>query len=99
VTVASAVGPGTSVLVNGAVDLVLWRRGGITPRATRRLPPRDYRLAAELLARAAAADPAGTVARALREVAADLGRELVITDAGNAADLVERLANQGFEPY
>ena len=63
------------------------------------VPPRDYRLAAELLARAAAADTTGTVREALDRAAAELGRELVTTDDETAADLLEHLARQGFEPY
>lgn len=62
------------------------------------VPPRDYRLAAELLARAAAADVTGTVHEALDRAAADLGRES--TAGGDAPPpLFEYLARQGFEPY
>lgn len=63
------------------------------------LPPRDYRLAAELLARAAEADPTGTVRRELERAAADLGHELAAdgSDAGPA--LLDCLTRQGFEPY
>lgn len=61
------------------------------------VPPRDYRLAAELLARAAAADTTGTVRHALERAAADLGRAVV--DGEVALDLSEYLARQGFEPY
>lgn len=48
------------------------------------VPPRDYRLAAELLARAADADPdpASPVRRALESAARDLGRELATEDTG-----------------
>ncbi len=62
------------------------------------LPPRDYRLAAELLARAVEADPTGTVHDALQRAATDLGREL---GAGlpDGDDLLVQLARQGFEPY
>lgn len=65
------------------------------------IPARDYHLAAELLARAAAADTTGTVREALDGAAADLGRELVDARAGGTASpgLLERLAQQGFEPY
>jgi predicted ArsR family transcriptional regulator len=63
------------------------------------VPPRDYRLAAELLARAAEADTTGTVRRTLDRAAADLGREWAADDTGAAADLLDHLAQQGFEPY
>ena len=63
------------------------------------VPPRDYRLAAELLARAAQADPTGTVDRALHQAAAELGQEMITTDRSDAADLVDHLAHHGFEPY
>lgn len=62
------------------------------------VPPRDYQLAAELLARAAQADPTGTVRHALDEAATQLGRELVEGEAP-CKDLVTYLARQGFEPY
>jgi predicted ArsR family transcriptional regulator len=62
------------------------------------LPPRDYRLAAELLARAATADKTGTVRKALDRAAADLGRELA-ADGDTVTDLLQQLARQGFEPY
>ena len=62
------------------------------------VPPRDYQLAAELLARAAQADPTGTVRHALDEAATQLGRELV-QDQAPSDDLVTYLARQGFEPY
>lgn len=71
-------------------------------RAARELsvsvPPRDYQLAADLLARAAEADATGTVRQALANAAADLGRELASSGTG-ASDLVDHLAKQGFEPY
>ncbi len=60
------------------------------------LPRRDYQLAAELLARAAAEDPTGAVRDALDTAAAGLGRDLAA--ASPAQDLVELLAAQGFEP-
>lgn len=63
------------------------------------VPPRDYRLAAELLARAAAADTTGTVRKALDRAAADLGRELATAEDDTATDLLQQLARQGFEPY
>lgn len=64
------------------------------------VPPRDYRLAAELLARAAEADATGTVWQALDRAAAELGRELAAEDTGGRhGGLFEHLARQGFEPY
>lgn len=63
------------------------------------VPPRDYRLAAELLARAADADGTGAVREALSHAAADLGRELARAHDGAAPDLLEHLTHQGFEPY
>ncbi|MBW3619659.1 MAG: ArsR family transcriptional regulator [Actinobacteria bacterium] len=62
------------------------------------VPPRDYRLAAELLARAAASDATGTVREALHRAADELGRELA-GHAGTPGDLVAHLEGQGFEPY
>lgn len=63
------------------------------------VPPRDYHLAAELLARAAAADTSGTVRAALDRAAAELGREWVAHAGTASQDLLEHLAQQGFEPY
>lgn len=63
------------------------------------LPARDYRLAAELLARAATTDKTGTVRKALDRAAADLGRELATAQGDTATDLLQQLARQGFEPY
>lgn len=65
------------------------------------IPPRDYRLAAEVLARAVEADTDGTVRAALDRVAGELGRELAGqgTDAEPSTDLVAHLTTQGFEPY
>lgn len=63
------------------------------------VPPRDYRLAAELLARAAAADTTGVVRAALDRAARDLGRELVTVEGEASLDLLGHLARQGFEPY
>lgn len=63
------------------------------------VPPRDYRLAAELFARAAEADTTGTVGRALSQAAADLGRELAASADATAADLLTQLARLGFEPF
>ena len=62
------------------------------------VPPRDYRLAAELLARAAAADATGTVRQALQHAAEQLGTELATADTPSTS-LLELLAQQGFEPY
>jgi predicted ArsR family transcriptional regulator len=61
------------------------------------VPPRDYRLAAELLARAAEADRTGTVHDALARAAEALGRELTADES--ADDLLDHLARHGFEPY
>lgn len=63
------------------------------------VPPRDYRLAAELLLRAAEADTTGTVRRALDRAAAEFGRDLAANDGEGSGDLREHLARQGFEPY
>lgn len=63
------------------------------------VPPRDYRLAAELLAQAVASDTTGTVRQALERAAAALGRELAAPDDETASDLLDQLARQGFEPY
>lgn len=63
------------------------------------VPPRDYRLAAELLARAAETDATGAVREALHRAAAELGRELAPARGGGCSDLLEHLARQGFEPY
>lgn len=63
------------------------------------VPPRDYRLAAELLARAAGADTSGTVRKALENAAAELGRELATETTLPASDLLEHLTKQGFEPF
>lgn len=64
------------------------------------VPPRDYGLAAELLARAVEADPGGRVRAALDRAAAELGRELAgRRDGESAPDLTGHLAAQGYEPY
>ena len=61
------------------------------------LPPRDYRLAAEILARAVEEDTSGQLRRAVETAAARIGAEDV---AGSSTDdLVEVLRDQGFEPY
>jgi predicted ArsR family transcriptional regulator len=62
------------------------------------VPPRDYSLAARLLADAAAADDAdGPVRRSLTSAAERLGRELA-AEAPDAA-LEVRLRERGYEPY
>jgi len=79
------------------------------------LPPRDYRLLAELLARAVETDASGSVRRILDQTAAERGRELAVANLGDGGDvgggvdeddhsagsdaLVRRLADLGFEPY
>jgi predicted ArsR family transcriptional regulator len=62
------------------------------------VPPRDYHLAARLLAEAAAADTDGQMRRALSQAAEDLGRE-VAREAGPAAELRPLLRERGYEPY
>jgi predicted ArsR family transcriptional regulator len=62
------------------------------------VPPRDYHLAARLLADAAAADTHGHTRRALSQVAEDLGCE-VAREAGPAAELEPLLRERGYEPY
>lgn len=62
------------------------------------IPPRDYRLAAELLARAVEMDGDGAVRDALDRAAAEFGREL--SDAADETEgLVAYLERQGFEPF
>ena len=76
------------------------------------LPPRDYRLLAELLARAVETDASGSVRRILDQTAAERGRELAVANLDEVGDgrdggdhrkgsdaLVRRLADLGFEPY
>lgn len=63
------------------------------------VPPRDYQLAAELLARATDADPTGAVRQALDHAAEQYGRELAANDSDASAHLLDHLARQGFEPY
>jgi predicted ArsR family transcriptional regulator len=58
-------------------------------------PPRDYGVAALLLAEAAASDPSGKTASALRNAAVRLGRE----SAGEPGDVAELLTARGYEPY
>jgi predicted ArsR family transcriptional regulator len=69
------------------------------------VPPREYELAARLLAAAVAADPGGTCHTALRAAAGQLGRDLARhhqgsgpgTDARHAIESVLRA--HGFEPW
>jgi predicted ArsR family transcriptional regulator len=58
------------------------------------VPPRDYGLAACLLAEAAAGDASGATAGALRAAAGRLGRAA----AADGGDLVELLGARGYEP-
>lgn len=62
------------------------------------VPPRDYHLAARLLAEAAAADTEGHTRRALSRAAEQLGREIA-RDAGAATELEPLLRERGYEPY
>jgi predicted ArsR family transcriptional regulator len=59
------------------------------------VPPRDYHLAARLLADAAAADSDGHTRRALTSAAERLGRDLATDDA----PLDRLLRERGYEPY
>jgi len=61
-------------------------------------PPRDYGLAARLLAHAAASDSGGQTRQALRDAAEALGREIA-AGARDAADLETLLRGRGYEPY
>lgn len=67
------------------------------------LPPRDYRLLAELLARAVENDTSDAARRALDQAAVEHGRELAAADRGEGTGgtdgLVRRLADEGYEPY
>jgi predicted ArsR family transcriptional regulator len=60
------------------------------------VPPRDYGVAARLLADAAAHDEQGGTRRALRDAAEALGHEIGAEDAGDLAPL---LRARGYEPY
>lgn len=60
------------------------------------VPARDYRLVAELLARALQADDGSAVRAAVDDAAADFGREL---GADAAGDLTAVLQRRGYEPY
>jgi predicted ArsR family transcriptional regulator len=62
------------------------------------IPPRDYGLAARLLAHAAAHDEEGATRRALRAAAESLGREIAAT-ATDPRDLDRLLRERGYEPY
>ena len=62
------------------------------------LPPRDYGLAAELLAHAAAHDEHGRTRRALRDAAHSLGREIA-AEAPHPPDLEPLLRERGYEPF
>jgi predicted ArsR family transcriptional regulator len=62
------------------------------------VPPRDYGLAAQLLAEAAASDRGGATRRALREAAQSLGRKIAAT-APTPSDLDRLLRERGYEPY
>ena len=62
------------------------------------VPPRDYRLAARLLAHAAAQDKRGGTRSALRDAAESLGREIAAT-ATDPRDLDRLLRERGYEPY
>ena len=62
------------------------------------VPPRDYGLAARLLADAAAHDADGSTRRALREAAERLGHELG-AEVPAGADREALLRERGYEPY
>ena len=62
------------------------------------VPPRDYGLAARLLAHAAANDRQGDTRRALRSAAAALGREAA-GGSPEPPDLEALLRGRGYEPY
>ncbi len=61
------------------------------------VPPRDYHLAARLLADAAADDTDGTTRRALAGAAERLGREIGVEARG--AELTPVLQVRGYEPF
>lgn len=60
------------------------------------LPTRDYRLVADLLAKAIDTDEDGAVRTAVELAAEQFGRQL---GAQQSSDLVEVLERQGYEPY
>jgi predicted ArsR family transcriptional regulator len=62
------------------------------------IPPRDYGVAARLLAHAAAHDEHGGTRRALRDAADSLGREIG-AEAADAPDLAPLLRARGYEPF
>jgi predicted ArsR family transcriptional regulator len=62
------------------------------------IPPRDYGLAARLLAHAAAHDERGGTGRALRAAAGSLGRDIAAA-AADPPDLDRLLRERGYEPY
>jgi predicted ArsR family transcriptional regulator len=60
------------------------------------VPPRDYGVAARLLAHAAAHDEHGATRRALREAAESLGHEIAAEEPGELEPLLRR---RGYEPF
>jgi predicted ArsR family transcriptional regulator len=62
------------------------------------VPPRDYGLAAQLLAHAASQDQQGGTRQALRAAAESLGREIAATTPA-PPDLHRLLRQRGYEPY
>jgi predicted ArsR family transcriptional regulator len=62
------------------------------------LPPRDYGVAARLLAHAAAHDEHGETRRALRAAAEALGHEIAAEER-DTADLEQVLRGRGYEPF
>jgi predicted ArsR family transcriptional regulator len=62
------------------------------------VPPRDYGLAARLLAHSAAHDEDGGMRRALGAAAESLGREIAAT-APDPPDVDRLLRERGYEPY
>ena len=63
------------------------------------VPPRDYGLAARLLAEAAASDATGTTTRALTDAAERLGRELAQGAGEPSPEIADALRDRGYEPY
>lgn len=63
------------------------------------VPPRDYGLAARLLAEAAASDTTGMTGRTLAEAAERLGRELAREAPDPPPGVDEVLRTRGYEPY
>lgn len=61
------------------------------------IPARDYRLVAEVFARAAEADTSGLVRRSLEGSAAEVGRDLAASST--AGGLLDHLGDEGFEPF